>query len=341
MKFVDEVRIQVKAGDGGDGCIAFRREKYRPRGGPSGGDGGDGGSVVLVADRNKHTLLDLRFNPLQRGERGEHGRGSDQYGAGGADRRISVPVGTLVQDETEGVLLADLVEAGQEVVVARGGGGGRGNMHFATPTRQAPRFAEEGRRGEERSLRLELKLLADVGLIGLPNVGKSTFISRVSRARPKIADYPFTTLVPQLGMVDHLERTFVIADLPGLVEGAAEGRGLGHRFLRHVERCRVLLHLVDGAPQDADRDPVGDYRKIREELRRYSPALADRPEVRAVTKSDLPDAEAAAELLEEQIGEPVLRLSSVSGRGVSQVLDALAKAIGEIEDREASGGDEE
>ncbi len=327
MKFVDEVRIEVKAGDGGNGCVAFRREKYRPRGGPSGGDGGDGGSVVLVADPNKHTLLDLRFNPLQRAKRGEHGRGNDQYGAGGEDLRIAVPVGTLVFDRAEDLLLGDLSAPGQEVVVARGGKGGRGNMHYATPTRQAPRYAQPGGPGEERLLRLELKLLADVGLVGLPNAGKSTFISRVSRARPKIADYPFTTLVPQLGMVDHRERTFVIADLPGLVEGASEGRGLGHRFLRHVERCRVLLHLVDGSPTEVERDPGSDYSKIRRELERYSPGLSAKPEVIVVTKTDLPDAEAAADLLRESLDRTVLSMSSASGEGISKVLDELASFI--------------
>jgi GTPase len=331
MKFVDEVRIEVKAGDGGDGCIAFRREKYRPRGGPSGGDGGRGGDVVLVADPNKHTLLDLRFNPLQRAERGEHGRGSDQYGAAGEDLRILVPVGTLVFDAEADGLLADLSEAGQRFVVAKGGPGGRGNMHFATPTQQAPRHAEPGEPGEERLLRLELKLLADVGLVGLPNAGKSTFISRVSRARPKIADYPFTTLVPQLGMVDHRGWTFVIADLPGLVEGAAEGRGLGHRFLRHVERCRLLLHLVDGSPPDAERDPVADYRQIRTELEAYDPVLAAKPEIVAITKCDLPDSEAAADLLEEALGRPVFRISSVAGKGLGSVLDAVANGLAETE----------
>ncbi|MFW6369463.1 MAG: GTPase ObgE [Myxococcota bacterium] len=339
MRFVDEVRIEVRAGDGGDGCIAFRREKYRPRGGPSGGDGGDGGSVILVADPNKHTLLDLRYNPLQRAGRGENGRGSDQYGAGGEDRRVSVPVGTLVHDEDRGVLLADLSEPWQEVVAARGGTGGRGNMHFATPTRQAPRFAEEGKPGEDRRLRLELKLLADVGLVGLPNAGKSTFISRVSRARPKIADYPFTTLVPQLGMVDRHERTFVIAALPGPVEGAAEGRGLGHRFLRHVERCRVLLHLVDGSPPEAERDPVGDYRKIRGELESYSPELAAKREIVVVTKADLPDAHAAADLLGEILDAPPTLISAVSGAGVDELLDELASAIDEAE--EAEGKEQE
>ncbi len=331
MKFIDEVKIRVKAGDGGDGCIAFRREKFQPRGGPSGGDGGDGGSVILVADRNKHTLLDLRYNPLQRARRGEHGRGKDQYGAAGDDLRVAVPVGTSVYEHELGTLLADLVKPEQEVVVARGGSGGRGNIHFATSTRQAPRYAEPGRPGEERELRLELKLLADVGLVGLPNAGKSTFISRVSRARPKIADYPFTTLVPQLGLVDHREKTFVIADLPGLVEGAAEGRGLGHRFLRHVERCKVLLHLVDGAPLDERRDPVGDYRKIRGELERYDPAFADKPEIVAVTKLDLPDAVAAAELLEEHLGRSVLRVSAVSGHGMDEALDTVLAAVDSME----------
>ncbi|RMG12264.1 MAG: GTPase ObgE [Deltaproteobacteria bacterium] len=327
MKFLDEVRIEVRSGDGGRGCVAFRREKYRPKGGPSGGNGGKGGDVILVADPGLSTLLQYRFNPLHRAGRGEHGRGNDQYGKDGEDKVLRVPVGTLVRDADTGALLADLTEAGQRVVVARGGRGGLGNMHFATSVNQAPRFAQPGEPGEERRLLLELKLLADVGLLGLPNAGKSTFLSRVSAARPKIADYPFTTLAPQLGMVAHKGVDFAVADIPGLVEGAAHGRGLGHRFLRHVERCRVLLHLVDGAPADGARDPVTDYRTLRRELRRYSPALAEKPEVVAVNKCDLPDGEAAAELLEEALGRPVLRLSAATGIGIGPTLDALISVL--------------
>ena len=323
MKFLDEVRIQVRSGDGGRGCVAFRREKYRPKGGPSGGNGGKGGDVVLEADPGLSTLLQYRFNPLHRAERGEHGRGNDQYGRDGEDAVLRVPVGTLVRDADTGELIADLTEAGQRVVVARGGRGGLGNMHFANSVNQAPRYAQPGEPGEERHLLLELRLLADVGLLGFPNAGKSTFVARVSAARPKIADYPFTTLAPQLGMVAHKEVQFVLADIPGLVEGASEGRGLGHRFLRHVERCRVLLHLIDGAPLDGERDPVTDYLTLRRELERYSPSLAAKPEVLAVNKCDLPDGRAAADLLEEALGRAVLRISAATGDGVGPALDAL------------------
>ncbi len=327
MKFIDEVRIQVRSGDGGRGCVAFRREKYRPKGGPSGGNGGRGGDVILEADPGLSTLLQYRFNPLHRAGRGEHGRGNDQYGRDGEDAILRVPVGTLVRDAESGELIADLTEPGQRVVVARGGRGGLGNMHFATSVNQAPRYAQPGEPGEERTLLLELKLLADVGLLGFPNAGKSTFVARVTAARPKIAEYPFTTLVPQLGMVAHKDVHFVLADIPGLVEGAAEGRGLGHRFLRHVERCRVLLHLVDGAPLDEGRDPATDYRTLRRELERYSPALAGKPEVLAVNKTDLPDGRAAADLLEECLGRPVLRVSAATGAGVDAVLDAVIEAL--------------
>jgi len=329
MKFIDEVKIEVKAGHGGDGCVAFLREKFRPMGGPSGGNGGGGGSVILVADEGKNTLLDYRYNPLHKAQRGEHGQGNDRYGAAGDDKELKVPVGTLVWDLESDELVADMAEHGQRVVVAQGGRGGMGNMHFATSVRQAPRYAQPGEPGEERALRLELRLLADLGLLGFPNAGKSTFVARVSAARPKVGDYPFTTLVPSLGMVDHKGVQFVVADIPGLVEGASEGRGLGHRFLRHVDRCRVLLHLIDGGCLDDQRDPVSDYRALREELARYSPELAEKPEILAVNKADLPDAEAAAELIEEALGRPVLRISGVSGAGVSGVLDQVVQLLAE------------
>jgi len=274
VQFVDEVEIEVEAGRGGDGCVAFRREKYRPLGGPSGGDGGDGGSVSLRADPRLGTLVDLRYRRLIKAKSREPGRGKDQYGRGAEDVRVRVPVGTQVFDVASGELVADLTVPDAPVVVARGGRGGRGNIHFVTPYDRAPRRAEEGRPGESRRLRLELKLLADVGVVGFPNAGKSTFIARVSRARPKIADYPFTTLVPNLGVVRlGEERSFVIADIPGLIEGAHEGRGLGDRFLGHVERCGALLHLVDGTEEDV----AGAYATVRAELassreRRRAPA---------------------------------------------------------------------
>ncbi|MDF1563234.1 MAG: GTPase ObgE [Deltaproteobacteria bacterium] len=346
MKFVDEVRLQVKAGDGGRGCLSFRREKFEPKGGPNGGNGGRGGDVILVVDEGLSTLLDYRFNPLQRAERGHHGMGKDMHGRAGEDRVLRVPPGTQVFDEETDELLGDLTEVGDRLVVARGGDGGRGNKAFTTSVNRAPRRIEPGWPGEERRLRLQLKLMADVGLLGFPNAGKSTFIRRVSRARPKVADYPFTTLVPNLGLVEHKGETFVLADIPGLVEGAAEGRGLGHRFLKHVERCRVMLHLVDGMPTEEGRDPVADYRALRGELERYSAELAARPEILAVSKADLPDAQAAAQLLEEEIGRKVILLSSPTGEGVEAVLDAALEAIAqaletEREQREAGYGDDD
>src|SRR5471032_3340570 len=285
--FIDEVRILVKAGDGGNGCLAFRREKYVPRGGPSGGDGGRGGDVILVASQQANTLLHFRFNPEHKAERGRHGEGSQRTGAEGHTIEVKVPVGTVVYDEMTGERLYDFTHADERFTVARGGRGGRGNQHFATSTHQAPTEHEPGGPGEEKRLRLELKLLADVGLVGFPNAGKSTLISRISAARPKIADYPFTTLEPYLGVVQ-LEnfRSFVVADIPGLIEGAHLGHGLGHEFLRHIERTRLLIHLVDALPIDGS-DPVANYRAIRGELEQYSPALANRPEVLVLTKMDL------------------------------------------------------
>ena len=326
VQFIDEATLIAIGGDGGNGCVAFRREKFVPRGGPAGGDGGAGGSVILVADPQLGTLLDIRYQQRFVGERGEHGGGHDRYGRGGDDRLVHVPVGTLVKDFATGEVLADLATAGARHVAARGGRGGRGNLHFATSTNQAPRRADPGDPGEERKLRLELKLLADVGLVGYPNAGKSTFISRVSRARPKIADYPFTTLTPHLGVVALKgERSFVLADIPGLIEGAADGAGLGHRFLKHVERTGVLLHLVERSDADA-RDPLSDYLAIRNELSRYDAALAERPEVVALTKLDLPDTRAAFPSLREAFaahGVTLLGLSSATGEGVDAVLERL------------------
>ncbi|HXX30916.1 MAG TPA: GTPase ObgE [Myxococcaceae bacterium] len=331
MKFVDQVSIHVKAGDGGDGAVAFRREKFVERGGPSGGDGGDGGSVRLVADPGLTTLLDYRYQSLHRAASGQHGMGNDRNGRAADDLRLRVPVGTLVQDAATGELLADLASPGAEVVAARGGRGGLGNMNFATSTRQTPRFAQEGTPGEERDLLLELKLLADVGLVGFPNAGKSSLIARVSRARPRIADYPFTTLVPNLGVVAYKDRrSFVMADIPGLIEGAAEGAGLGHQFLRHVERCRVLVHLVDLAAGGAERSPLRDLEVLGRELARFSPELAAKPQVVAANKIDLPEARARVGRFVATLrrrGIRVFPISAATGEGVPALLDAVATVV--------------
>lgn len=337
MRFIDEVKIHVQSGDGGAGCVSFLREKYRPFGGPNGGNGGNGGDVVFVADPQRSTLLDYRYNPLQRAERGQHGQGSERYGRNGEILELPVPVGTILHDLTSGEIVADFVEPGQRVVVARGGQGGQGNMHFATARQQAPKFAQPGMPGEERDLLLELKLLADVGLLGFPNAGKSTLVSRISAAKPKIADYPFTTLVPNLGMVDHKGEQFVVADIPGLVEGAAQGKGLGHKFLRHVQRCRVLVHLIDGGCLDLGRDPASDYEALRHELKAFSAELADLPEIVVVNKIDLPDAGAAAELLEEHLARPVLRLSAATNEGLDAVLDEMIRRLNVQDDSEEVG----
>ncbi len=339
MRFVDEVEVEVVAGNGGNGSVAFRREKYRPFGGPSGGDGGKGGDVVLEADPRLGTLMDLRYKRKVVAPSGEHGRGRDQYGKGGDDLVVRVPVGTQVYDAESGEVLADLSEPEERAVIAQGGRGGRGNIHFATPTDRAPRRAEPGEPGERKPLRLELKLLADVGLLGYPNVGKSTFIARVSRARPKIADYPFTTLVPNLGVVHRdLDRSFVVADIPGLIEGAAEGHGLGHRFLKHVERTRVLLHLITLDPEP-ERDPVRDFEVLMRELRRFDPELAERPMLVALSKTDLPDVREALDGVREGLAalgvEDVLAFSAATGDGVETVLDALERLLAEHPERPA------
>ena len=329
MQFIDEAIIHVKAGDGGNGSAAFRREDGVPRGGPSGGDGGDGGNVILVADSHLSSLLDFKYKRHYKADRGEDGRNKDQYGARGEDLVIKVPVGTVVYEErTEREEpLADLAEDGQQFVLARGGIGGKGNIHFKTPWNQAPRTAEPGTLGEERTVRLELKLLADVGLLGFPNVGKSTFISAVSRARPKVANYPFTTLVPNLGVVQLSdERNFVIADLPGLIEGAAEGAGLGHQFLRHVERCRVLLHIVEATfTTGPDRSPVQDFEIINTELARYAPALANKPQVVVLNKVDATDIDDVARIREEFAARDVelLTMSAATGKGTQRILEVL------------------
>ena len=341
MKFVDQVRTHLKAGDGGNGAVAFRREKYVERGGPSGGDGGHGGSVVFVADENLTTLLDYRYQQHHRAKSGEHGMGSDMNGRSAPDLVLRVPVVTIVKDESTGEVLADLSEKGQRFIAAQGGKGGLGNMNFATSTRQAPRFAQEGKPGEERTLILELKLLADVGLVGFPNAGKSTLISRVSRARPKIADYPFTTLVPNLGLVQYRdERSFVMADIPGLIEGASEGAGLGHQFLRHVERCRVLIHLVDLFAQGEGREPIRDFDVLQEELRKHSPDLAQKPQIVAANKIDLPEARARLPELVAAMkrkGLAVFPISAATGEGLQPLIDEVARVLFESAATEHAG----
>jgi GTP-binding protein len=328
--FVDEVRIRVKAGDGGNGCVAFRREKYVPRGGPSGGDGGRGGDVFLVSSEHYNTLLHFRFNPEHKAERGRHGEGSNRTGRDGASIELPVPVGTLVYDEETGALLHDFTKPGERFLVARGGRGGRGNARFATPTHQAPTEHEPGLPGEEKRLRLELKLLADAGLVGFPNAGKSTLIARISAARPKIADYPFTTLEPHLGVVEAGEgRSFVVADIPGLIEGAHAGHGLGTRFLRHIERTRLLVHLVD-VSEASGRDPVEDFYVILRELASFSAALAAKPMLVVASKIDIaqdPARVAAVARVAEQQGLPFLAVSSVTGEGIPALVNAMAERV--------------
>lgn len=341
MKFVDEVRIQVKAGDGGPGAVSFRREKFVPRGGPNGGNGGRGGSVWAEATENATTLLDYRYEPIHRARNGEPGRGSDQYGHDGPDVILKVPVGTLVKDAETGALLFDLAAHGERALLAKGGRGGLGNMNFATATRQAPRFAQPGEPGEERELVFELKLLADVGLIGFPNAGKSTLVSRLSKARPKVADYPFTTLTPHLGVVPYKDhQSFVMADIPGIIEGAHEGAGLGHQFLKHVERCRLLIHLVDcgiepmedgdGSPAETARAPIRDYEALNRELALYSEALSKKPQLVAATKIDLPEARARAETFARQLegdGVGCFLISAATGEGLGPLIDAAARVL--------------
>jgi GTP-binding protein len=333
--FVDEAKIFVKAGDGGNGCIAFRREKYVPRGGPSGGDGGHGGSIYLEANPNDNTLLRYRYNREFKADRGRHGEGSNCTGHSGADMILQVPVGTLVLDD-QGAAIADLAAPGQRVLIAHGGRGGRGNQHFAKPWHQAPREHEDGKPGEELSLRLELKLLADVGLVGFPNAGKSTLISRISAARPKIAAYPFTTLEPHLGVVSAdpdaapgQGRSFVVADVPGLIEGAHEGVGLGTRFLKHLERTRLIAHLVDTSDAN-DRDPIRDYEIIMHELASFSPELAAKPMILVATKLDATTNDAHLEELRAFAAERGLEfhaISSATGEGIVELVRAMADAL--------------
>ncbi|HWP57595.1 MAG TPA: GTPase ObgE [Candidatus Acidoferrales bacterium] len=330
MKFVDEVRIKVKAGDGGRGCVSFRREKFVPRGGPDGGDGGAGGDVIVEADGQLTTLLDLSYQRQYRAGRGEHGRGKNQYGRRGEDRIIKVPVGTLVRDAETGEVIADLTEPGQRVVVAAGGKGGLGNAHFVSSTNRSPRKATPGSPGEERELDLELKLLADVGIIGLPNAGKSTLIAALTSARPQIADYPFTTLVPNLGVVTTGDETrYVIADIPGLIEGAHRGEGLGHKFLRHISRTTLLIHVVDAARVSVD-EPLKDWEAINRELELFDPALLLKPQILAANKIDLPEARAKAAAIEAAAaarGVSSCAVSALTGAGLADLRSRMAELL--------------
>lgn len=329
MKFVDEARIEVSAGKGGDGCASFRREKFIPKGGPDGGDGGRGGTIWAVADRNINTLIDYRYARLHRADSGKPGRGSDCYGPAGKDITLRVPVGTVIVDEETGETVADLATHGQRVELAAGGRGGLGNLHFKSSTNRAPRQFTRGEPGQQRTLKMELRVLADVGLLGLPNAGKSTLIRAVSNARPKVADYPFTTLHPHLGVVRvGAERSFVIADVPGLIEGAADGAGLGHQFLRHLSRTGLLLHLVDCAPLESGSDPVQDARVIVSELRRYDAALARKPRWLVLNKVDLIDSARRESMIAEfrrrlRSKAPIFAISAVTGEGCQELVAAV------------------
>jgi GTP-binding protein len=328
--FIDEAKIWVRGGDGGNGIVAWRREKFVPKGGPAGGDGGDGGSVVLVVDEGLSTLLDFRYRKEYRAEAGERGGNKDMYGAAGPDMILRVPPGTQVYDDETGKLMGDLRIHGARFTAARGGRGGRGNIHFATATDRAPRRAEPGTPGQERTIRLELKLLADVGLLGFPNVGKSSLISRISAAKPKVADYPFTTLVPHLGMVRLSgERSFVVADVPGLIKGASQGAGLGHKFLRHLERTRVLIHLLE-VSNEPGRTPLRDYLALRKELSLYDPELAARPEIVVINKLDLPDSRKKLAVLTKTFARRKIKVHAISaatGEGLPPLLEAAWKAL--------------
>ena len=340
--FIDEAIIRIKAGDGGNGCMAFRREKFVPRGGPSGGDGGRGGDVIMESSERHNTLVHFRFNPEYKAERGRHGEGSNCTGRDGENVILKVPVGTIVYDQVSGERVHDFSQADERLIVAHGGRGGRGNQHFATSTHQAPREHEPGKPGEERVLRLELKLLADVGLVGYPNVGKSTLISRISAARPKIADYPFTTLQPNLGVVSigeppH-EDSYVVADIPGLIEGAHTGAGLGTQFLRHIERTRVLAHLVDVSDSSGRPDPVNDYNVIMGELGSFGADLEKKPVVIVASKIDVanPDKLAALRKHARKLKLPLYEISAVTGKGIPELKYALGSRVREI--RSGSAG---
>ena len=328
VQFIDEAEINVAGGNGGKGCVSFRREKYVPRGGPNGGDGGDGGNVVFVADSNIGSLLDFRYKKLYKAQRGEDGRGKNQHGKSGKDIIIPLPQGTIIRDMDSGDILCDLKQDGEQFIVAWGGKGGRGNARFATSVHQAPREFEEGKEGESRILKLELKLLADVGIVGFPNAGKSTLISKISAARPKIADYPFTTLIPNLGVVNYAEhKTFIVADIPGLIEGAHEGVGLGINFLKHIERTSIILYLIEISTQD-NRDPLNDYKILREELKKYSGELIEKPFLVALNKIDTADQDKVNKIVKEFKRKKIdlNPVSAYTGAGVSE----LVKKLGNI-----------
>lgn len=325
--FVDRAEIHIEAGKGGDGCMSFRREKHVPRGGPNGGDGGNGGSVIIRAREGVNSLVEFAHRKHWRAQKGEHGKGSDKHGKRGADLYVEVPPGTVIIDADSGMIIKDLVENETEVVVARGGRGGKGNPHFKSSTNQAPREATPGTPGEVRKVILELKVIADVGLVGKPNAGKSTLLSRLSRARPEIADYPFTTKFPNLGRVNvDIDTSFVIADIPGLIEGAADGVGLGHDFLRHIMRAGILVHLVEPMPTDGT-DPIENYQVIRQEVEQYSDELSQRPEILVVSKAELPDAEQVRSELAEKTGREVLLISAVTGAGLKQLIGRVAQVL--------------
>jgi len=323
VKFIDEAKIYIKAGDGGRGCVSFRREKYVPRGGPNGGDGGNGGDIIMVARRNMSSLLDHRYQQHYRAKRGGHGRGKDQHGKNSEHLLIPVPMGTIVKDFETEEFLGDLTENNQELIVAKAGRGGKGNARFVSSTNQAPKEAEPGGEGEERTLKLELKLLADVGLLGFPNAGKSTLISTISAARPKIADYPFTTLVPNLGVVSYGDgQTFVLADIPGLIEGAHEGAGLGIQFLRHIERTKILIHLLDLSPI-TNRDPIEDYEAMNRELKAYSEELSKKPQILVLNKIDITEVREDLEKIEKHFsksGVKTFPISSATGEGTKELV---------------------
>ncbi len=325
--FVDRADIYLEAGRGGDGCIAFRREKHVPLGGPSGGDGGNGGNIVFRAREGVNSLVEFAHRKHWKAPKGEHGQGSNKHGKSGSHLVVEVPPGTVIVDYDSGMVIKDLVTDGEEVIVARGGRGGRGNPHFKSSTNQAPRESTPGGDGEARHVILELKVIADVGLVGKPNAGKSTLLSRISRARPQIADYPFTTKFPNLGLVNaNIDRSFVIADIPGLIEGASEGVGLGHDFLRHIMRAGIIVHLVEPEPTD-DTDPIENYRVIRAELEQYSDELAQRPEIVVVSKAELPKAGEVCGQLREELQQDVLLISAVTGTGLNQLIHRVADVL--------------
>lgn len=329
MDFIDESTIYVKSGDGGNGCLSFRREKFVPKGGPDGGDGGKGGDVIIEATPDVKTLLEQRYHPHYKARRGQHGRGKNCTGESGDNLIIHVPVGTIVRESPGGNIIADLLIPEDSIVVARGGKGGKGNARFATPTLQAPRYCESGGKGEEKVLFLELKLLADVGLVGFPNAGKSTLISRVSKARPKIANYPFTTTTPNLGMVKWRGYDFVVADIPGIIKGAHQGIGLGLRFLRHIERTHIIVYVIDMSPE-TERDPVDELTTLEEELGAYSETLLERPQIVALNKCDIPDASKKAKQAVAIItdkGYPCFMISALSGKGINNLLDRIVREL--------------